>query len=241
MAVYLCNHPEGDIGSVRSARTDFLGFVDWLDAVYAHWGGEQAALEALEGGILDNINALIYDGTVFSRKDGVPAPHDGFTTVERLLEQAEKLDYADTTDPISFFPQRSARSARTLASSVAYVTISYPSGITTSWRYDEDTNLWDRDRNGTPEIDASSGAQIRAGTLIVLETDATPVRGEYLDVQTVGEGSALVFLDGIRRSVTWRRIADTAPLELVDDEDLPVGIAPGPVWIIVAVPGMTIE
>src|SRR3990167_1280909 len=38
MGIYVCNKPE-EIGSVRSARHDFIPLAAGFDAIYSHWGG----------------------------------------------------------------------------------------------------------------------------------------------------------------------------------------------------------
>src|SRR3989344_8598140 len=47
MAVFQCEKPE-EIGSVRSARNDFIPLVAGMKIIYVHWGGEQDALEKLD-------------------------------------------------------------------------------------------------------------------------------------------------------------------------------------------------
>src|SRR3989344_8704314 len=78
MAVYQCEEPK-EIGSVRSAREDFIPLAASLKATYAHWGGEHDALTKLNNGILDNIDAMKYETTAFFRKKTITMPHNGFT------------------------------------------------------------------------------------------------------------------------------------------------------------------
>ena len=47
MAVFQCEDPK-EIGSIRSAREDFIPLAAGLGAIYAHWGGEKEALEKLD-------------------------------------------------------------------------------------------------------------------------------------------------------------------------------------------------
>src|SRR3989344_4899837 len=89
MAIFQCEpfgNAQGgesfEIGSIRSAREDFLTFVTNFNAIYAHWGGEAGALKKLDNGILDNIDAMKYEGTVLYRKNSVPKPHNGFSTLD---------------------------------------------------------------------------------------------------------------------------------------------------------------
>jgi len=69
LAIFNCNEPQ-EIGSIRSARHDFIPLAMGFDAILAHWGGSHFALDKLNNKIMDNINALYLDGSVFYRKPG---------------------------------------------------------------------------------------------------------------------------------------------------------------------------
>ncbi|KKS12834.1 MAG: hypothetical protein UU70_C0031G0004 [Candidatus Yanofskybacteria bacterium GW2011_GWA1_41_6] len=73
MAIFQCEKPK-EIGSVRSARNDFIPLAAGLGTIYAHWGGEHGALEKLDSHIVDNIDALKYEGEIFYRKAGTRPP-----------------------------------------------------------------------------------------------------------------------------------------------------------------------
>src|SRR3989338_10202057 len=92
MAVYQCEEPE-EIGSVRSAREDFIPLAAAMKAVYAHWGGEHGALTKLNNKILDNIDAMKYETTAFFRKKTIPMPHNGFTDLDLIKKKSEDLSY----------------------------------------------------------------------------------------------------------------------------------------------------
>src|SRR3989344_8529980 len=93
MAVFQCDLPS-EIGSIRSAREDFIPWVQGLGAVYAHWGGERTALDQLNGGIVDNIDAMKYEGIYYFRKNNARPPHNGFTSSELLAKANAKLGYS---------------------------------------------------------------------------------------------------------------------------------------------------
>ena len=59
MAVFQCQNP-AEIGSVRSARSDFIPLASGLGSIYAHWGGEKEALQKLNGHTIDNIYSIKY-------------------------------------------------------------------------------------------------------------------------------------------------------------------------------------
>lgn len=238
MAVFQCTLSE-EIGSIRSARQDFLGLVQGMDAIYAHWGGERDALAALDNGLLDNIDALAYEGTVFYRKPDIPPPHNGFTTIENLLEQAEKLGY-DTSWSDSSWPHRSTKPRRSLFGAVGSFTISYPTGSHIRWTYEKQSNLWSRNRDGSPEIDALTSQPVRAGAVIILFTDSTFLREQYISVRMQGTGDAVLYQDGMRKNIRWQR-SESGMLSFTDENGMSVGLAPGPVWIAVATQGITVK
>src|SRR3989338_11029900 len=55
MAVYQCQTPK-EIGSIRSAREDFIPLAAGFNNIYAHWGGEHSALDHLNKHITANFN-----------------------------------------------------------------------------------------------------------------------------------------------------------------------------------------
>src|SRR3989344_4790271 len=132
MAIFQCElfgNAQGEesfkIGSIRSAREDFLPLVASFGAIYAHWGGEREALSKLDSGVLDNIDALKYEGTVFYRKSSVPRPHNGFTTLKLITEKAKELEYS-LSDSFSGYIREGSKIERNLNNLTGVVSINYP-------------------------------------------------------------------------------------------------------------------
>ena len=55
MAVYVCGNPD-DVGSMRSARHDYIALAKGLDAIFVHWGGSHYAIDKLNQGVIDDMN-----------------------------------------------------------------------------------------------------------------------------------------------------------------------------------------
>jgi hypothetical protein len=234
MAVFQCNWPE-ELGSIRSARMDFIPLVQGLGAVYAHWGGEQEALTLLDGGIVDNIDALKFEGTTYYRKDGIPAPHDGFTTPDLLWERTDALGYAASAS-VPAFLWSSEAPERNLAALVARVAVSWPQGMDVEFRYDADRDEYLRWRDGEPEIDATTDRQVAAGVVIVMTSEVTGVRDQYLGIRTTGTGAASVYQHGRLLEARWRKSTVTDMLSFTDQSGEPLPLAHGPVWILIDAP-----
>lgn len=234
MAVYQCGMPR-EVGSIRSARMDFIPLAVGLQAVYAHWGGERDALALLDAGTADNVDALKYEGTVYYRKPKVPRPHNGFTTLEALREKAADLGYPASAS-LTPYVHSNQEPERNLASMVTEVTMDWPQGMDVAFRYDQERNRYLRWRGGKPETDALDGRQVAVAAVIVLRTDATPSYDQYLSVRTLGEGVATVFQGGRRMNARWKKGTASDMLAIIDARGNPVPLTPGPVWMLVDAP-----
>lgn len=251
MAVYACAGDtarsvsrQGELGSVRSARDDFLPLAASVDAIFVHWGGSHFALDALSRGALENLDALVNPGGAFFRKKGIGAPHNGFTTLQRLRAVAEKLHYRLTLREMTPVYARKALVGDVAALPTAQrVSIAYPGPYRVEWRFQSVEQSYLRFRGGTPEQDRDTGAQVAAGTVVVMRTTIRQVEGQYNDVHVTGSGEATVFRNGVAIEGTWEKAADPseAPLRFLDTEGTEIPFAPGAVWIELIQKGTIVE
>lgn len=202
MAVFQCEEPE-EIGSIRSAREDFLPLVKSFGALYAHWGGEREALNKLNNDILDNIDAMKYEGTIFYRKSSVPRPHNGFTTIELLKNKAEDLGY-DLADSFYGYLRTTEKLDRNLSNIVETITIDYENPYDVKWTYDGNSKRYKRIRGGGAEIDRNTDSQVETNIVVLMHTTSRFLNIDYISVNTVGEGEAEFYQNGIKISGTWK-------------------------------------
>ena len=80
------------IGPVRSSRHYFLDYALESDCIYAHFGWSPYAKSDISKLGVNNINGL-YDSAPFKRVSDYYAPHNVFTSTEKLYKYAEKLGY----------------------------------------------------------------------------------------------------------------------------------------------------
>jgi hypothetical protein len=96
-AVFQCGEPT-EIGSVRSARHNYLYMLAGVDGIMGHWGGSYWALNMIAAGEFQTINALQNPFNAYFRKNNLPAPYNGFTNYDNLWNALQKLGYrTDTT------------------------------------------------------------------------------------------------------------------------------------------------
>jgi len=232
MTVFQCQTP-GEIGSIRSSREDFITLSAGFNAVYAHWGGEHNALNLLNSRITDNINALLFDGTIFYRKSGVKPPHNGFTTLDLLFKQANKFNYDLTKDFVGY-PRTDSAPVKNISNVATSITL-YSSPNNVSWTYDQENNLYLRTRGRSPEIDKNTNKQVTASVIAVMNTTSHILyKGDqYIVVKTTGEGSAEIYQNGIKITGTWKKDSSKldSKLYFYDSSGNEIKFTPGQIWI----------
>lgn len=228
LAFFACNKV-GEIGSVRSARHDYIPLAMGFDAILAHWGGSHFALEKLNSGIMDNINALYLEGSVFYRKLGIYAPHNGFTSFERLEKYAKERNYRLTNSFEGFkFVEKEESSGMK-----GRITIGYPSSFKVEYEYDPMKNEYLRFKGGMREMDKNTNAQVAAKNVAVMFASSRQIEGQYNDMDVEGEGKAIVYRSGEEIKGKWTKDKGSlnSKLYFYDETGQEIEFVPGQIWI----------
>jgi len=245
MALFSCERPQ-EIGTIRSARDDFLPFVRSFDAIYAHWGGSYLALDILKTGVIDNIDSLINPFDAFYRKDALPAPHNGFTSFDRLETAAEKLNFRTTPSQAKSFVHVKDG---VLLNADQNISIAYPRPYDVSFTYNHATNTYKRWRDGTEEMDAGNNKQVEVKNVVVMVAPSVQVNADYNDVGVTGLGDVTIYRNGEVVQGKWQRAPETYTTgsqgdnayHFVDTAGQEIGFVPGKIWISIVQPNQRVE
>lgn len=234
MAIFQCTTPK-EIGSIRSARQDFIPLAQGLDVILVHWGGERDALTALNGHVIDNVDAMKYEGSTFYRKSSIPRPHNGFTTLKLVEDRAHDLGYRASTSP-QVYLHSTSKAERNLGTVADTVTVPWPQKMGVRFSYDVNSNTYLRWRGGEPEIDTTTGTQVRVSVVIVMETTSSFLYDQYVSIKTIGQGTATIWQNGRRINAHWEKPTATDMLTFTDDRGNVIQLQPGSIWVIVDAP-----
>lgn len=238
MAVYVCNEPE-DIGSIRSARHDFIPLAMGFDAIFAHWGGSHFALDKLNNKIMDNINALYLDGTVFYRKPGFFKPHDGFTNIQRMEEYSERIGYRMESrfEGYRFYDDENPIDKN------GKLSISYPSVYEVEYEYSFEENSYLRSKGGKEDKDKSTSKQISAKNVVIMFATSRQIEGQYNDMDIEGEGDAVVYQNGWEIKGKWKKNKTDmkSKLYFYNESGEEIKFIPGQIWIQVVQPNQEVK
>ncbi len=221
------------IGPVRSLRPAYLDWALEYGIPLAHAGGSQPALANVITTHVQDINALLYDGSYFYRTTDRYAPHNLYTNASLLPQLMSKLGYSKAP---SFTP-RPRKADQPPKGVVPHPTIdinfSY-SQYAVEYRYDAATNSYARWMAGVPHIDRNTNKQIMVKNVVVqyipTSYSTQPDGKPETDIADVGSGKAIVFTDGNATVGTWSKTSQYAQTQLTDANGQTIKLNAGNTW-----------
>ncbi len=221
------------VGPIRSAReSDGALLSNYGKVAFAFSGGSPYTLSTLRGGTQVDVS---FDASAqgFRRDSSRPAPYNVIGSPTALLARAGGSVPAGNVGFLVTPPPAGGAAA-------AGVRTAYPAARIEA-RWDASRGRYLITTDGRPEI--SDGQQVGAATVIV-QTVATrmsanrDVNGQPTPVvEVVGSGAVEVHRGGLRYAGTWRRESPTAPTVFTAADGTPLGVAEGPVWVLLVPSG----
>ena len=218
------------IGPVRSARPYFLDWARGFESIAVHSGGSSEALSEIAANPgIKSINEF-YNADYIKRDKAKPAPHNLFTSSERLAKRA-KQDWDETDLDYGFIFKADAPAGEGAAKSIA-IDFNNPA-FDVEYRYEPAANSYLRFLGGLSHEDRETGRPLAAKNVVVMETTSLVLDETLLtiDLRTSGSGPAAIFRDGQAVRARWRKVSSTSPLELIDAQGLPIELNRGQTWI----------
>jgi len=231
-----------EIGSIRSARNDYIDIAAGFDAVLVHWGGEKRALDRLATSDTAEIDQFA-NGDLFYRKLSVPAPHNGFTTGEYMQEGLERYEYdsAPTFDAWEF--AHDAPLADRPAGGELDITYG-SSEFDITYTYDPETNTYVRVQGGLEHQDANTNKTVAPKNVLVVRAPhfVYSNQGGYLQFDIQSGGNCTLYHDGVEQDCKWLKGKDEdAPLRITDKLGEPMTFTAGQTWVQVVLPEASVK
>jgi hypothetical protein len=216
---------------VRSGRLTDVEICSMLNRpLFANSGAADDVLAAIRSANLVDVSQTSVGNDFYYRSGDRPAPHNLATSTPVLYQ----LTPPDAQPPPALFTYRAAGSSPSGGRPIAGVRVEFGGGTgqaPVEHRCDPGLGGWARSQNGTPHVDAA-GAQIAPPNVIVqfvAYDDTTAV--------LVAEGDALVCTEGQLIECRWSHLDPALPTTFVDSAGAPIGLTPGPTWVLFSPPG----
>jgi hypothetical protein len=240
MALYNCELPN-EIGSIRSARHDFIALAQGLEAIFVHWGGSHFALDKLNRNVIDNIDALKNPYSAFYRQKGIPSPHNGFSSGSRLISAAYKLGYHSENNFEGYEHLETCNLK--LKTEKRILTIGYPYPFNVKYEYDPKTNSYKRWRGNKPEIDKINSKQVEVKNVVMMRAQSRQIEGQYNDVDIEGEGNLEVYQSGEIIKGKWGKNESDkkSKLYFLNEQGEEIKFVPGKIWVEIVEPHQIVK
>lgn len=174
MGVYLCDIPN-DIGSMRSARHDYLPIAKSLDAIFVHWGYSKFAETLLSQKVIDNINCLTTSFCPRWPQTGIMKYEDtGHITRDAIEQAIAKYDYR-TTGNFSGYPHQEDTPLESRPTG-GHLRLAFPNPYDVSYDYDRATNSYLRTWDKSPDTDKNNGERIAPKNIAVLIAESEQIK-----------------------------------------------------------------
>ncbi|WP_040205415.1 DUF3048 domain-containing protein [Neobacillus jeddahensis] len=205
LAVFQSEKPK-NIGPVRSARDYYVELAKGLDALYVAHGWSEEAKAKLENEHIDNLNGMIYDGTLFKRSTTRKAPHNSYITYENILKGAEQKNYSMEESPPGFTFMSEEERGKITGNDANTVKITYSKSGTSDSVYEYDSALrkYKRFSGGEQSVDLDTNEPVLLDNLFIVEA-VHKIIDSYgrRDIDLKSGGKAYLVQMGKVQEVEW--------------------------------------
>ena len=199
------------IGSVRSARTQYLDYVYENDAIYGHAGGAEDALKRISS---EGINDVDVDGQYGFRDTSLDRAweHKLFTSTKLLGEGVSNRGYRTTTEVKSLLKYSADEidlSKLDGSSAASNISIKYSDYRTSNYIYDSENKVYLRSMNDTKNVDLVTGEQYKVKNIIIYGVNYSNYCDHgycaYQKIDNVGTGEGYYVSNGYSIPITWNK------------------------------------
>lgn len=228
LAVYADGEKLDKIGPIRSARSYYVDWAEEFSALFAHCGGSPDALAKIIKDKVFDLNEF-YKGGYFWRDGGRQAPHNIYTSTEKIggyLDERKKSEGG-------FLPWRFKDDESLGADAIGEnIMIKFKTPeYYVDWIYDKESNGYIRYLAGQRHKDAD-GSEIKAKNVIIQYVRAYVVDDAMrLKMSHIGEGKAIVCLDGKCVEGKWKKEKSSARTRFYDMNGEEFKFNAGTTWV----------
>jgi len=220
------------VGPIRSSRHYFLDYVQEHDAIYVHSGySDRAAAEIPARGI-NNINGLFE--SIFWRDNTYDRTwHNHYTGLDKVKKLAEQKGYRMTSDTkhLSYHENdvtpENGESGKELS-------LAYANFYKVSFKYNEETKLYDRMINGKPHM-SQTGDGLTAKNIIVYTVSNSNlndgINPDRQELYNTGSGEGYYLTEGVAQKIKWSKQSHSGQTVYTLENGEPLKLNPGNTYV----------
>lgn len=231
------------IGTIRSARQNYIDYALENDAIFVHWGGNHPAYDVIKETKVTDIDAQSSSKPFFrDNPEKLATEHTGYTSLEKLINYATNTKkYRLTTDvksPLKYTTDIVDLSKASDAKEAKTVELNYSGSYKLKYVYDENTGRYQRYYNNKEHKDYFNGNKFDTKNIIITLIGTGKVKGytdtagtNYTDLYNIGSGSGYYITNGYAREIKWSKESRSAQTKYTYNDGTEVNVNDGNTYI----------
>jgi hypothetical protein len=243
MAVFSDYNNIKDIGSIRSARHDYVELIAPYQPIYVHIGGSVAGKEAIKNYKINDIDGLYMSGSAFyqdkERLKTKPTEHTWFTNAAKLkngiAQKGFETKLKEPVKPLFQFakPKTNVLETNTESTETNKVTFPFSTTLTSSFTYNKETKQYEKWQFGEPHMDVSYNKVASVTNVLMMYTDVGLVPNTLNKEINLSSGTGYYLSNGKRTEVTFSKKDVYDNLKVYDKSGKELQINAGKTWVCV--------
>lgn len=246
LALYKDIEEDLTIGTIRSARHNFVDFALESDAILVCFGWSHYAEDDMKAGSIDYIQGL-YGGPFWrNNPENLASEHTAYTSTAKLDNTVKSKGFKTTSDDtilLNYNVSDVDLSSATNVQIANTVTIPYGSSYyKSSFKYDTETKMYTRYQKGDKCVDYKTKEEITTKNIIVQKLSYSMCDDNYYwDLDTVGSGEGYYITNGYAVPIKWSKSSRSAKTKytyksgtIIDGQDVggqEIFVSDGRTWI----------
>ena len=201
------------VGTIRSARKNFIDYALESNAIFVHYGWCQYSEQDEKSGIIDYINGLFGGPFWRNNPENLASEHTAYTSTKKISEEIQNksikadAETSEETMVLKYSSEELVLSDKPESKPATKIVIPYGSAQNvTSFVYDENAKMYNRQENGNNCIDHETKEQVSTKNIIVQKITYGMCEDNYRwDLHTVGSGEGYFITNGYAVPIKWSK------------------------------------
>ena len=199
-----------NVGTIRSARHNFMDFAYESDAIFVSYGWSHYAQDELKKKIIDYVQGIAGEGSMWrDNKEKLATEHTVYLNTEKVYNYAkDKKGYSlesDNTILLNYDVGDVDLSNMEGVKAAKKVTLPY-GNITTVFEYNEEEKMYNRIVNGVTTKDHETKEVFNTKNIIIEKINYSVMADKYYwDLKTVGSGDGYYITNGYAVPIKWSK------------------------------------
>ena len=234
------------VGTIRSARHNFVDYALESDAIFCCFGWSHYAEDDMKSGSIDYLQGLY--GYPYFRKnpEKLVSEHTAYTSMDKIKDAVNKKGFRTTSNDSVLLNYNVSDVDLSVATETKVAnTVTIPYGAApqiASFKYDEASKMYVRYENGVKCIDHKTKEEVTTKNIITYKVDYKMCDDNYYwDLDTIGSGEGYYITNGYAVPIKWSKASRSAKTKytykngtIINGQDVggkEISVSDGRTWI----------